>query len=126
MSIHCPVIWIYLVLKRRDRGERDIAGLARDTALLALPVVALGLGDLAVNWLKFGGLASTGYEQEPSPWAGLSHILTGLYGFLLSPGKSVFLYNPLLLLWPLAVAPFHRAHRSESLLVLIALAATLL
>ena len=129
MAIYCPVLWLYLVLLRRERGERDergFAGLARDTMTLALPVVLFGLGDLGVNWLKFGSFFSTGYEQESSPWAGLTHMLTGLHGFLLSPGKSVFLYNPLLLLWPFALAPFHRERRSESLLALTALGATLL
>lgn len=126
MVLYCPVLWFYLILLRREKGKRDIAGLARDTLLLALPVVLFGLGDLWVNWIKFGSLTSTGYEQESSPWAGLSHVPMGLHGFLLSPGKSVFLYNPLLLLWPFAIVPFHRAHRSESLLGLVAMGATLL
>ena len=126
MVVYCPVLWVYLILLRRERGERDFAGLARDTLLLALPVVLFGLADLGVNWIKFGSLTSTGYEQEASPWAGLSHIPIGLHGFLLSPGKSVLLYNPLLFLWPFSIVPFHRAHRSESLLGLVALGATLL
>lgn len=126
MVIYCPVLWIYLILKRRERGERHLPGLARDTLMLATPVVMFGLSDLAVNWLKFGSLVSTGYEQEASPWAGLAHIPAGMYGLLLSPGKSIFLYNPLLVIWPLAVGRFHRAHRGESLLVLIAFCVTLL
>ncbi len=126
MVIYCPVIWAYMIFLRRDRGERGLAGLARDTLLLASPVIVFGLADLGVNYAKFESFTSTGYEQEASPWAGVAHLPAGLYGFLLSPGKSLFLYNPLLLLWPFAIRPFHRAHRSESLLVVLATGATLL
>lgn len=126
MVIYCPVVWLYMILLRRQRGQRGLAGIVRDTACLALPVVLFGLIDLGVNFTKFGSMTATGYEQEASPWAGLAHIPAGLYGLLLSPGKSLFLYNPLLLLLPLAVRPFHRAHRSESLLMLCSTGITLL
>lgn len=126
MVIYCPVVWAYMIFLRRDRRERGLAGLARDTLLLAGPVILFGLADLGVNYAKFGSFTSTGYEQEASPWAGLGHLPAGLYGFLLSPGKSLFLYNPLLLMWPFAIRPFHREHRSESLLVILATGVTLL
>ncbi|HEY3175065.1 MAG TPA: hypothetical protein VGK94_04820 [Candidatus Polarisedimenticolia bacterium] len=125
MVIYAPVIWLYLVFLRKDRGERGLTSLIRDTALLATPVVLFGLGDLAVNYWKFGSLMATGYEQEASPWAGLPHVAVGLYGFLLSPGKSLFLYNPLLVAWPFAVPSFRRSHRSECRMVLAAVAVTL-
>lgn len=129
MVIYAPVGWIYMLALRSERPAEQrggLKGLIRDTLVLAAPVVAFGLADLGVNYWKFGQAAATGYEQEASPWAGLAHIPAGLYGLLFSPGKSLFLYNPLLLLWPFSIVPFHRAHRSESFLVLSATAATLL
>ena len=127
MVLYCPVVWVYLILLRVERRETGgLRALARDTFFLAAPVVLFGSLDMAVNYWKFGSLVSTGYEQEASPWAGWSHIPAGLHGFLLSPGKSVFLYNPLLLLWPFSVRPFFREHRAESVMTSLALAATML
>ncbi|HVG00212.1 MAG TPA: hypothetical protein VND68_10265, partial [Chloroflexia bacterium] len=67
------------------------------------PVIA-GLGQVLYNWLRFAPLADawlrTGYEREP----GFSTpLLVGLEGLLLSPGKSMFLYAPPLLLAPLGM-----------------------
>lgn len=126
MVIYCPVVWLYLILLRMERKERGIRSLARDTALLAFPVILFGLADLGVNYWKFGSMTATGYEQEASPWAGWIHLPAGLYGLLLSPGKSIFLYNPLLLAFPLALPGFLRTHRSECRMVLAALGVTLL
>ncbi len=133
MVIYCPVVWLYLCFVRRENralhdgmARRGPGALARDTAWLAGPVILFGIADMAVNFAKFGALASTGYDQETSPWAGWTHLVTGLYGFLLSPGKSLFLYNPVLLLWPLGAVWFHRKHRSESALTLGALGVSLM
>ncbi len=61
-----------------------------------LAVMVLGLH----NWLRFGDMLSTGYSEEGFT----TFPLVGLVGFLVSPGKSVFLYAPPLvlsaLLWP--------------------------
>lgn len=46
------------------------------------------------NWLRFESVFAFGYGTE-----GFTNpILTGLYGFLFSPGKSMFLYSPIILL----------------------------
>ena len=51
-------------------------------------------GDISNGWLR------TGYEKEP----GFSTpLLEGLAGLMLSPGKSVFLYAPALLLAPVGL-----------------------
>lgn len=57
---------------------------------------------LFYNFYVYGGFLSTGYA-EGTPTLRLSYILTGLYGQFLSSGKSVFLYNPIVLLWPLGL-----------------------
>ena len=60
----------------------------------------LGLaGQLAYNLVRYGSWGSNGYEQE----AGFSTpLLDGLGGLLLSPGKSLLLYAPIVLLAPVA------------------------
>jgi hypothetical protein len=52
----------------------------------------------ASNYLRTGSALNSGYEIDFS-----TPILTGLYGFLFSAGKSVFLFSPLMLLYPAAV-----------------------
>jgi hypothetical protein len=76
----------------------------------ALPGGALVL---AHNWGRFGTLADQGY-----PGQGFTpNLLEGIYGLLLSPGKSVFLYVPLLLALPLAALPFARRFPAEAVLL---------
>ena len=58
------------------------------------PLIALA-GQLAYNAVRYGNWLSNGYEKE----AGFSTpLLEGLGGLLLSPGKSLILYAPVVLL----------------------------
>ncbi|MHB1135127.1 MAG: hypothetical protein ACYC4L_22370 [Chloroflexota bacterium] len=80
----------------------------------ALPVALATVAFLAYNWLRFGELMHTGYGPQEGfnvpPWEGLA-------GLLLSPGKSAFLYFPLLLLVPLWGARLVRRRPAEGLLM---------
>lgn len=71
-------------------------------ALAALIPAGLGIAwVLLQNWLLWGGGAAGGYTGSF-----LNNPLTGLIGFLGSPGKSIFLFCPALFLLPLMVRPF--------------------
>ncbi len=74
--------------------------------------IALSLG---YNWLRFGSPFDSGYYEV----AWTTPPLLGLYGLLFSPGKSVFLYAPPLLLaagaWPL----FFKKQRELALLIIL-------
>ncbi len=52
------------------------------------------------NWIRFDDPLETGYGRFYAELGGLwaTPLLTGLRGHLLSPGKSIFLYTPVLLL----------------------------
>jgi hypothetical protein len=67
---------------------------------------------LAHNWLRYGSLLEGGYAGEGF----VGNPLVGLYGLLLSPGKSLFLYSPILLVVPFAAGAFWRGFRAEALL----------
>ena len=59
---------------------------------------------LCYNVLARGGLLSSGYSKNQSSYAiEWGNIVTGIYGQFLSSGKSIFLYAPLLLLWPVGM-----------------------
>lgn len=73
-------------------------------ALFSVGPAIAAVGQVLYNWLRFAPLADawlrTGYEREP----GFSTpLLVGLEGLLLSPGKSMFLYAPPLLLAPIGM-----------------------
>lgn len=87
--------------------------LFRPTNLVALPIWGLAIwhngkkaiwSGLAIvtsifilalyNWFRFGSLFDFGYGTEKFG----SSLLAGLYGILLSPGRSLFIYSPILTL----------------------------
>jgi hypothetical protein len=76
-----------------------------------------------MNWLKWGTWLESPQLAERSTLG--NDPRAALFGFLASPGMSVFLYTPLLLLAPFTVLRFLRTHGSLAL-TLIALFATTL
>ncbi len=78
-----------------------------------LPLAAATGAFLWYNWLRFGDLLHTGY----GPNEGFNvPIWEGLAGLLFSPGKSAFLYLPLLLLVPFWGWRFARRRPAEGFL----------
>ncbi len=61
-----------------------------------LPLAGALLFTLGYNYYRFGSISETGYSAIKDQFA-LGSIYGGIYGFLFSPGKSVFLYSPGLL-----------------------------
>ncbi len=99
--------------------ERRMSIAAAFTAPLALGL-AITMGyDLA----RFGSVLRTGYgivgdQHDLHPPHTLRGLWDGLYGPLLSPGKGLFLYAPVLLLAPWAWFRFARRHRAAAWLCL--------
>jgi hypothetical protein len=88
---------------------------------MALGGLPFALALLGYNWVRFRAPTEQGYAGE-----GFSgNLFEGLYGLLISPGKSVFLYVPLLLALPWAAVPFARRFRPEAALVGALVAITL-
>ena len=107
--INLPILTVYLLITS-DRGRR-----VRDLVFFSIPIgmaFAFGLG---YNYMRFGSVWQTGY-------AGIisfsTPLLVGLYGLLLSSGKSLFLYAPVALLGVASLSPFAREHKCEMWLLL--------
>jgi 4-amino-4-deoxy-L-arabinose transferase-like glycosyltransferase len=102
--IALPLLW----------RHRDLLSLARGRfaawTLTGLAIVALVP---LYNWLRFDDPLDTGYAAFYEPVGGVfdNPLLLGLAGHLFSPGKSVFLYAPWLILLPLAL--LHRRVRQR-------------
>ena len=86
---------------------------ARQFGWLALGGLPFALLMVGYNWVRFRTLFERGYANEGFT----GNLLEGLYGLLLSPGKSVFLYVPLLLALPWAARPFARRFGAEAMLI---------
>ncbi|MBI2820846.1 MAG: glycosyltransferase family 39 protein [Acidobacteria bacterium] len=82
----------------------------------AAPVAAGVALHMGINAIKFGTVSLAGKYGEASF---STPLLEGLYGLLLSPGESLFLFTPLLVLAPWTCRHLMRRHRGETLLLLL-------
>ena len=80
----------------------------RKAAWSVLPIFASLLVLAAYNFLRFASPFDFGYANE----AFGSSIFAGLYGILLSPGRSLFLYSPILLLALPGIALLYQKEKS--------------
>ncbi len=105
-----PLLVGYLLYVRRSKVVRAVA-------LFLAPVVFFLAIHFLYNYRAFGGLLAA-YAGES--WS--TPFLVGLYGLLFSPGKSLFLFAPLTLLSPLALARLFRADRKGEAVLFAGLA----
>jgi len=96
---------------------REIRPLARACVFAALGLVPGALMALAYNFVRFGSVFNTGYKGVTGVL--VENVLVSLWGFFFSPGKSLFLYTPPLLLALLGFGCFWRAHRATALAILL-------
>jgi hypothetical protein len=115
--------YLAFVLTERARRLPEVSALVRAIACAAAPVAISAALYLALNWLKWGTWLESPQLAERSTLG--SDPREALWGFLFSPGMSVFVYSPLLLLAPLTLARFWRTHRAECATVIALLAITL-
>ncbi len=117
-----PILFSYLFYEWRKRG---LVGHALARLWLGLLAFA-ELGALALyhNWIKTGSYLLSGYAIPHGVFSG--DLFAGLYGFLLSPGKSAFLYSPPLILGVLGVSTAWRRRRAETALFVAIIAAFLI
>lgn len=68
------------------------------------------------NWIRFGSVFETGYAGDPQANGFATPLWVGLAGLLLSPGKGLFFYSPILLLFFGGIAHFARRRPAEAVL----------
>ena len=114
--IYAPAVLgaaVFLAWPRR-RDPRLLGRLAAHAAAAAAP---FALAILVYNYLCWGSATSTGYHPYFEAYWG-ENPLVRLWGMFLSPGKSVFLYSPPLVLGLAALPRLWRDHRRACLAVL--------
>ncbi len=109
-----PALAGYLAWCLYERAGRrlDPALTARALPAIAVPLfVALALS-AASDWVRWG--VPWNPNQLGTATAGSAPLARSLRGALLSPGMSIFVYSPLLLLAPFAFPVLWRRHRPEA------------
>lgn len=112
-AIVAPFLGLLLLAYLWRRHGRRWPAWPGPIALFALPVLAALAVAAWYNWFRFGSPLTTGYlpeERFATPF------FEGFYGLLLSPGKGLFWYNPLLVAAVAAWPAFYRRFRAEALL----------
>jgi hypothetical protein len=104
-----PGALLVVVLAHR-KTWRPLLGAVAYAALGLLPGLVV---ILLYNYLRFGDVTRTGYVKLGNVM--VENVLAATWGFLFSPGKSVFLYTPPLLLALLGCVRFWRAQHWSAL-----------
>jgi hypothetical protein len=98
---------LWAALEARGNPGRTVASLLRVAVPLALALAAT----LLYNAARFGNPLDTGYLRDSTAQFN-QPVLEGLYGLLLSPGASLFLYAPLAIPGAIGLAMLWRADRN--------------
>lgn len=104
-----PVFGVYLWGVGRLRTPREWLSLA-----IPIGVAAALLGGW--NWLRFGSPLVLGYADMVAGTGFGAPLVVGLFGLLISPGKGLLLYNPIVLLGFFGLIPLMRQRRAEGVL----------
>ncbi|MCD4652819.1 hypothetical protein K8T06_02670 [bacterium] len=121
-GILIPALFIYLLLseKRRSKSIAYIQLLKRSASFLIPACIGI-TGYLFYNYLRFGHILETGYDLLPdgTPRSFTLDPVYGLKILLLSPGKSIFVFAPLLLLLPLGLILLWKARRKPETIFIV-------
>jgi hypothetical protein len=96
-----PGFFLYMILNRENAPAWKTRSLITDAARFLIPIACFIFLIFLYNFVRFQNIFETGYEK-----GFVTEGWTGLLGILFSPGKSVFLYNPLLIVGCLALPSF--------------------
>ena len=122
-AIVAPFLGLILLAEIYRRHKRNWREWVGPVLLFGLPVLAALAVTGWYNWLRFGNLLTTGYLPEERFSA---PFFEGLYGLILSPGRGLLWYSPLLFAALAAWPAFFKRHRPEALLAAAVVVANLL
>jgi hypothetical protein len=120
MAIVVPLVAIWIGSQLRN----DAKGLVRAVVSFGVPLAIATVFWLWYNDIRFGNPLNSGYLDDPT--INFGGPFTGLYGLLLSPGRSLFVYTPLAVAGVAAIVRFARRDRSTAVLFAAVIVALLL
>ncbi len=110
-----PALTLYLfwnVYRRLHETARAVAG----CALFLIPAACAIFITMWVNYVKWGQASFSGSYQAFNTFT--NSWLVSIYGYLFSPGQSIFLFSPILILAPVYFRPFAQRYRAETSAIL--------
>lgn len=90
---------------------------------MSIPIAVFGATVGAYNFVRFGSPFDAGYNPDET-FNG--DLFVGVYGLLFSPGKSLFLYSPILFVFFLGFPAFIRRNIGQALVILAIILTTIL
>ncbi|HEX6838266.1 MAG TPA: hypothetical protein VF334_16935 [Polyangia bacterium] len=117
-----PFVAWYVIDRAYRRRELDRIWRALPLALFVFAEFSALL--LWHNYMKTGSLFDSGYQIKNGVFSG--DLFAGLYGLLLSTGKSAFLYSPPLILAVLGARTAWQRRRAETAFLVVIIAVSLL
>ena len=109
-SVICvPLLGLYLLVSVWRLGRMPAI---RRLLAFGVPVVAFLLVIGVYNWVRFGDPLQSGYAYQSDYYGFASSPQDGVIGLLFSPGRSIFLYSPILLASVAGLPLLWRRHRA--------------
>ncbi len=115
-ALSVPALFVMLLVHywRRTPLHTAIWATAKDGAVFSLGFLPFLLVSFWYNYLRFGSIFETGFSIIAAR-TGLhfftgTPLLTGLTGYLISPGKGFFFYSPVAVLFLFSVRSFMKKH----------------
>lgn len=108
----------WAVIQRKKKAATSGQRLFYLICMAALPFILVAVTQLWFNHLRYGSIWLSGYHERREGELGFSTpFLVGLYGILLSSGRSLFLYSPPCLLAFFGARKFLTWARAETALI---------
>lgn len=103
-------------------GEcRNFKALFKNIILYLLVFAGFVLILLVINYIKTGVFPSTGYAAQEANPPSIKSMFAGIAGFIISPGKSIFLFNLPLVLSLFYIKKFYTNFKKETIFIVIIL-----
>jgi 4-amino-4-deoxy-L-arabinose transferase-like glycosyltransferase len=109
---------LWAVIERKKKTATSDPSLLYLIWLAALPFILVAVTQLWFNYLRYDSIWLSGYHERREGELGFATpLLVGLYGILLSSGRSLFLYSPPCLLAFFGARKFLTWARAETALI---------
>jgi len=121
-GIVIPILFLYLLMLEKHKPSSGKLNILKKIIAFMAPAIAGVAGYLTYNYVRFGNIAETGYDLLPdgSPRSFTLDPILGMKILLFSPGKSIFIFAPLLLLLPIGLILLWKSHHhSEAVFVVL-------
>jgi len=96
-----------IILGQKTKDKFNFKHFGFSNSYFTFGLIVFGALLLYYNFARFGNISETGRTVENDIYAYYSNPLPGLYGLLLSPGKGLFIYIPLVFLSFILWKSFH-------------------